>query len=39
MRHSQLNGQTIFEFDRKSNASLDFIDFGNEFLNKIKKYE
>ena len=39
LRHSQLNGQTIFEYDRKSNASLDFIDFGNEFLKKIKKYE
>lgn len=39
LRHSQLDGKTIFEFDRKSNASLDFIEFGNEFLNKIKKYE
>jgi len=39
IRHSQLIGETIYEYDRNSNAFKDFNEFGDEVLQKIKIYE
>lgn len=37
IENSQYKKQTIFEYDRKSNAAMDYMLLGEEVLSKIKK--
>lgn len=39
LKHCQLKSKTIFEYDQKANACFDFQKFGEEVLEKLKKYE
>ena len=39
IENSQNENQTIFEFDRKCHAAIDYMSLGKEVQLKIKKYE